>query len=468
MRTLALASALVLAAGQAWSDNLPDIGEPADQYLSPQKESLIGNAFLQQLEQQGAILDDPEIATYLQSLGLKLSSGSGQQPFRFFVVKSDQINAFAVPGGFIGIHAGLFLASRNEGELAGVVAHEIAHVTQRHIARYYADAANTNMASIGAILAGLALALSGSGTGAAAVMMAGSAANYQSMINHTRSHEKEADRVGIQYLARAGYDPADLASFFEVMQNRSLEADKRFEILRTHPLDGNRIAEAKSRAAQMPSPDKKPDDRLYQLAKARLTVLAGDDRELLQHLRRQPEDEMGVIDRYALAQILTQRGLYSEANKTIDQLQEKAPEELAFGLARVRLYNEQGQHEKALKELERWQSLYPRYRPVLDYQIETLRYLDRHQAIIELLEDDYLRGADNWPPRRLHLYAEALKHAGHQARSQLALAEHYIATARYRAAGLQIKEAKDSGQLSTRLSQRAEEMLKNIEEYQSL
>ena len=465
---LALGSAIQLAAVSSVADNLPDIGEPADQYLSPQKEALIGSAFLHQAEQQNGILHDPEIRTYLQSLGARVSSGVGQQHFHFFLVKNDRINAFAVPGGYVGIHAGLMLATRNESELAGVVAHEIAHITQRHIARFYAQSANTNMASIGAILAGLALAMSGSGSGAAAVMMAGTAASYQGMINHTRSHEKEADRIGIQYLAKAGFDPKGLASFFEVMQNRSLELDKRFEILRTHPLDANRIAEAQARTAQMPSPQALPDDRNYQLAKARLVVLAGDNRELLSYFRDKSQGPLKPIERYTLAQLLTQNGNYASAQKHLDTLLEQHSGELAFQLAQVRLDNAQKRYQSALKRLETLHQLYPQYSTVVDYMVTTLRHTQNFEAITDLLDSRYDSGVKDWPPQWLHSYAEALKAQQLQARSQLALGEYYIATARYRAAGLQIEEALDSKELGRQLSERAKAALKTIEAFKAL
>lgn len=441
---------------------LPDIGEPADLTLSPQQESKLGNSFYRALQQQESILNDPELSGYLQSLGNRINSGIHQKPFTFFIVKDSRINAFAVPGGFIGINAGLILATRNEGELAGVISHEIAHVTQRHIARYYAGSGTASWAQLGAFLAAVALASQGEGDAAAAAFYAGTAAGYQSLINHTRIHEQEADRVGIQYLAQAGFNPGDMVGFFEVMRDKSLEADKRFEILRTHPLSENRIAEAKSRAQQI-GVSPVPSSKNYLLMKARLVALLGQQRELLKNYQEHSQ-RLGEIDQYAYALLLTDNRQLKEAQPVLVNLLKRNPDNIHYRLAAVQLSMAQENYTQAEQQLLSLLVLYPGHMAATVYYSRTLRMLKQPTKIIQLISPI----ADRHKPIELyHLLAESLNSVGQHAQSQLAQGQHYFLTGRYRAASLQLKAAlKDSANLPEKDIGKIESLLKIIEEEQ--
>jgi len=252
---------LLLAAGpapaQTTGSELPDIGTPASQALSLADEYKIGLMIVRQLRESGQIVEDPEINEYLQALGLRLASQAheGAHRFTFFAVRDSAINAFALPGGFIGVNAGLVTATKDESELAGVLAHEIAHVTQRHIARSIQNASKANLASAAAMLAAI---LIGATTGVPADAVVGSVTAAQglaaqSQINYTRSNEAEADRVGIGILAAAGFDPVGMPEFFGTMQQRSGGAGRNIpELLRSHPVTSERIAETRDRASRMP------------------------------------------------------------------------------------------------------------------------------------------------------------------------------------------------------------------------
>jgi predicted Zn-dependent protease len=202
------------------------------------------------LRDQDQILEDPEVSEYIRSVGGKLSSqaNEGQQRFNFFVVKDNSINAFALPGGFIGVNSGLVLDTKNESELAGVIAHEVAHVTQRHIARSLAAQSRSSLVSTAAMLAAILVGAAAGGGGDAA--MAGVAAAQslaiQQKISFTRANETEADRVGLGILARSGFDPKGMPDFFETMSRLAGGSEVNIpEMLRTHPVTSTRIAETK-------------------------------------------------------------------------------------------------------------------------------------------------------------------------------------------------------------------------------
>ena len=211
----------VLAQG---ANDLPDIGSPASSALSLDDEYRIGLQVMRQLRDEGQVIEDPEATEYLQALGSRIvaqATGDSAQKFQFFFVRDDTINAFALPGGFIGVNYGLVLATRNESQLAGVLAHEIAHVTQRHIARRIRSQGRQSVATMAAILAAILVGAStGSGDAALGGISMAQGAAMQQSINFTRANETEADRVGMGFLASAGFDPYGMPDFFETMGRR--------------------------------------------------------------------------------------------------------------------------------------------------------------------------------------------------------------------------------------------------------
>jgi predicted Zn-dependent protease len=272
---LALCASLPLAAiGQ---NQLPDFGDPASSTLSPADEREIGALLMRQIRAYMPVIDDPEIEGYIQSLGYNLLSGGtqGSTDFYFFVIADPAINAFAMPGGYIGINSGLITSAESESEVASVVAHEIAHVTQRHIARAIAASEGTQYATLAAVIAGLIIGTQNSEAGQAAVAGA-AAAGAQSQLNFTRSNEKEADRVGIGMLAKAGYDPRAMPTFFEKMHLASRYYSRPPEFLSTHPVTTSRIADSRSRAEQYPY-KQIADSASFGLTRAKLNVLTSNN-----------------------------------------------------------------------------------------------------------------------------------------------------------------------------------------------
>jgi len=232
--------------------DLPDIGDSSGSAVSPEFERRLGKAFMRSVRQHAAIVDDPEVEGYIESIGYKLAANSDNNSlaFTFFVVDSPDINAFAAPGGVIGVNSGTILNSRSESELAGVLAHEIAHVIQRHMARQFERAGQFSLPSTAALLGAILLAVVSPQAGQAALAVV-TGVSIQSQINFTRTNEEEADNVGIQLLARSGYDPQGMPSFFERLQQKSqFYQGNAPEYLRTHPLTTSRIADSKARASR--------------------------------------------------------------------------------------------------------------------------------------------------------------------------------------------------------------------------
>ncbi len=245
---------LSLGTPAAGSD-LPDMGSPAAAVLSHTDEYRLGAMVARELRDQNALLEDPEVGEYMNWVGMRLASQSadGGRGFQYFVVKDRSINAFAVPGGFIFLNDGLMLATANESELASVMAHETAHVTQHHIARMIRDQGQQSLTSAAALLAAILLGAIGGGQAIEGGIVAAQSMAAQHQINFTRDNEAEADRVGIGYLAGAGFDTNSMASFFETMsRHEGLAATYIPAMLLDHPVTSDRVAEARARAAQVP------------------------------------------------------------------------------------------------------------------------------------------------------------------------------------------------------------------------
>lgn len=255
---------------------LPNIGSSSSQVFSLIDEQALGDDYMRQLRAIAPIMNDAEINDYIQHLGFKLvenNANAQDRQFSFFVIRQRSINAFAMPGGYIGIHTGLITRSQTESELASVLSHEIAHVTQRHLARRLELQNQLTIPTLAAFAAAILIATQAknSETGLGAVASAQGLAQ-QALINHTRSNEAEADRIGIATLYRAGFEPQGAISFFEKMQENSRYNSNAFEFLRTHPLSRSRITDARLRANEYPT-RRVRDPLRYHLIKEKVKAL---------------------------------------------------------------------------------------------------------------------------------------------------------------------------------------------------
>ncbi|ORM70674.1 hypothetical protein HA48_17420 [Pantoea wallisii] len=241
-----------LSARADLSDNLPDMGTTAGSTLSINQELQIGDFYVRQLRASAPLINDPLLNQYINELGQRLvaHANSVRTPFHFFPIQNDELNAFAFFGGNVVLHASLFRYTDNESQLASVMAHEISHVTQRHLARAMEEqkrsAPLTWVGALGSIL--LALASPQAGMAALTGTLAGT---QQGIISFTQGNEQEADRIGIQVLQRAGFDPQAMPAFLQKLADQSRFSSKPPEILLTHPLPDSRLADARNRANQM-------------------------------------------------------------------------------------------------------------------------------------------------------------------------------------------------------------------------
>lgn len=244
--------ALLLTSWAGWADGLPDLGELERGGLSLAAERRLGEQIMLDIRRDPAYLDDPEVAGYIAQLGQRVASHAEnvRHPFEFFVVKDAMLNAFALPGGYIGVHSGLVLAARSESELAGVLAHEVSHVTQSHLARLFGKQSQAQLASL-LSLAVAVLAAKNAPDVAVGAAMTGQAAVVQNQLNYSRDFEREADRLGLDLMERAGFDTRGMASFFErMLQFGRLYENNAPGYLRTHPLTTERITDMENRIAQ--------------------------------------------------------------------------------------------------------------------------------------------------------------------------------------------------------------------------
>ncbi len=415
---------------QTSQDQLPEMGTAAQKALSLEDENQIGRMVMRNLRESGMVLDDPEVHEYIQSLGLRMSSlaQDGNRVFNFFVIRDGAINAFALPGAYVGVHSGLILETRSESELAAVLAHEVSHVTQRHIARGLEAQSRANMMSTAAVLAAILIgAAGGSSDATMGAITAAQSAAAQAGINFTRENEYEADRIGIGVLASAGFDPNAMPAFFDTMFRRTqLGPDRVPELLRTHPVTSNRIAESKDRANQYPPVNVK-DSLSYALMKERIRVLLvsrnGDAREYYKALGDN-EADLSVAQTYGRG--LSQ--LYgNEADKAVDtftRLRQQYPEIMAFHTALGQAQLSTGRTRDALETLEHARVLAPRNVPVTVRYGEALMQAGRPKRAHEVLLDLF----NNVPPTQdqIRLTAMAANAAGDVADAYSYMAEYHL------------------------------------------
>ena len=359
--------------------DLPDFGDSAGSVISPQMEKRIGEAFMRHVRKSATIVDDPQVQSYIRSLGYKLVSNSDDsgEDFTFFVVRDPMINAFAAPGGIVGVNSGVFINAQNESELAAVVAHEIAHVTQRHMARMYERQDQLSLPMVGALVASILVGIVNPRAGQAAITaVAGAQAQYG--INFTRANEEEADSIGMQILARSDFDPAGMPGFFERLQRNSRYYQGNApEFLRTHPLTTSRIADARARAENYPD-IKVQNSESFELVRMKLIVITEqDDKAAVKRMEGilKEAEQAGkdlIPARYGYAFALTRAQRYQEAREQVRILLEHDNEKPAFLLVAARLEAAQRNYPSALKIYEEMQKLYPDYRPLILAWSQTL------------------------------------------------------------------------------------------------
>jgi beta-barrel assembly-enhancing protease len=402
-RLLPLTAALIFSLGfmtsaKAQNTNLPDMGSSAAELLSPEQEAGYGAYTLYQLRNYGYVLDDPLLDSWLQGMGHRLGASSDrpEQPFTFFLLKQRQINAFATFGGYIGVNAGLILTAQAEDEVAGVLAHEISHVTQRHILRSAERSQKDQLPILLAMLAVVVAAQQSSSNSSddaiGAAVIGGQALIAQRQINFTRSNEAEADRIGIQTLHRSQYRAGAMADFFERMAAASRGNSGGYQVpdyLRSHPVTTTRISEARERAARIENEAKPTASsstaqinplipsqfnltaqnnvssplRQFDWARERLRMLTAASPQIaVSEFKAMTTgvsgNKLSDTQRYGYALALMQSGSPGEAEGLLEQLKSKYPDNLWVELA----YAENAHYAKnTVGSQQRFEALLKKY-----------------------------------------------------------------------------------------------------------
>ena len=346
--------------------DLPEIGDSAGSLISPQQEYRIGQAYFWRIQKSVDLVDDTEINSYLSKLGQRLVMYSTRPSlqFRFFMVANPVVNAFAAPGGFIGVNSGLLLTSQREDELASVLAHEISHVTQRHLIRSFEKNNQASLPRTAAMVGAFLLAAADPQAGIAAMTVL-QASGVQARIDHTRAHEAEADNLGMLNLVKSGFDAQAMPTFFERLQDSSRfnKGNAVPDFLRSHPVTTSRIAEARGRAASHQLKRQLRDNLQFYLMREKIRVMSTTN---LMGLKQYYEAV--IVDgnyrnfmavRYGLSLVMSAMGDYRQAMAELKKLIVLDEERLTYQLAMADIEIARGRVSKALKIYQTNQKIFP-------------------------------------------------------------------------------------------------------------
>lgn len=441
---------------------LPDFGDSSGSLISPREERELGEAFFRKLHSQLAINQDAEIQAFIQSLGERLVSGSDapQQPFHFFVVMSPEINAFAGPGGYIGINSGLISMTDSEDELASVLAHEIAHVTQRHLYQAFEAAGRLSIPTAAATLAAILIGTQSPELGQAA-LIAAQAASTQHQINFTRDNEQEADRVGMKTLVRSNFDPRSMPKFFErLQQSTRFYGQGPPEFLRTHPITVSRISDTRNRAEKYPH-KQYPDSLDYQLTQAKLRVLdGGQNSETNKYFRArlsQGSEAQQTVALYGVGMTELARLNFKKAKAIFQKLRREHRKQSQFVVALAKTELESQNYAVALGLLDEAARLFPDNHAVALERVQAMLKAGKPDAARELLLEQ-ARRQTRPDPEIYKLLAQANGALNRSAEMHRYMAEYYYHTGDTEAAIIQARlgqsAAKDNYYLSAVLEER--------------
>jgi len=374
IRTLILLLGLAPA---VLAEGLPDLGEISQADFSPSMERRIGEATMKDIRlHEPSYVDDPEINGYLNRLGMRLVSQSleARQDFEFFVLQDSTLNAFAMPGGFIGVHTGLIMAAQSESELASVLAHEISHVTQHHLARQLGAQSQAQLPMLLSLAVAILAARSNSDL-AQGALMTGQAASIQRQLNYSRDFEREADRHGIQLLERAGFDIRGMADFFGRLQKYGrLYENNAPGYLRTHPLTTERIADMENRIQSRPY-RQVADSLDFLLVHAKLKAGEGTALDAVTEFSSQLRERKftsEIAARYGYAIALSRDKQYAAAEQELGELRKLKVDSAMIESLAADLRKNQNDTAGALKIIRAALVRYPQERGLAYAQIEAL------------------------------------------------------------------------------------------------
>ncbi|MEN9560497.1 MAG: hypothetical protein RLZZ502_1708 [Pseudomonadota bacterium] len=412
--------------------NLPELGDESAATLSHSQERRLGETAFRELRTQGVMLNDPEVNAYLNKLGkrLELANPDLKQSYEFFAVNDAGINAFAMPGGYIGVNIGLIALAQSESELASVLAHEMAHVSQRHIARSLSAQSRNQWVSIAALAAAIVLARTQPQAAQASAASAQAFA-LQNQLDYTREYEREADRVGMNILRKSHFDLSATALFFERMQRATRVNDNQLvpSYLRTHPINFERIADAQSRAHEHPY-KQSADSADFHFVRALVRSYIGDSREtvtfFIENIKAGKYSDRNAMY-YGLAAAYVRDKQFLKAAAVTDQLEKEGVQHPMLAALAAYIRAQDGQYEAALERYAKALTIYPEHKQLYhDYPDTLLKHKQAHAAVLFMEKaltrypnDPYLfeiaarANADIGKKLQSHRYlGESYRHAG--------------------------------------------------------
>ncbi|WP_397473981.1 M48 family metalloprotease [Pusillimonas sp.] len=410
---------------------LPSMGPASSAELSPVLEQTLGDAIMEQGRRDPTYIQDPDVSQYLASLGRRLVAGSSNpaQSIQVFAIRDPQINAFALPGGYVGIHSGLVVASDNESQLASVVAHEIGHVLQRHVARGMTQQEQSSHLMMASVAGALLAALAGSGDLAMGVAAFGQAAAVDRQLGFSRQAEQEADRVGLDMLRRGGFDPNGMTQMFGQLMNASRlnEGMGGGSYASTHPLSIQRMSDIQNRVREAPS-NRHHDSDTYWYVRAKLRILQerSGQRSAESALRREAENFQGVRRSaawYGLAYSAWRQGDLAATSQALEASREGGANSPEIAGLSIALSIKQGRHEQALGQAETAWSRWPQSLGVALAMVEALKVARQDQKAVQFLE----QRIKQWPdePRLYQLLAQSHERLGKGVDARRAMAVYY-------------------------------------------
>jgi predicted Zn-dependent protease len=411
--------------------NLPVLGDSVSGTITTQEEYEYGREFLRSVRKQTPALNDPLVKEYVASLTYRLATNSELTDHRldFVLIDSQELNAFAAPGGVVGVNGGLFLYAENEGQFASVLAHELAHLSQRHYARSVEEARNSALPTLAGLLASIAIAATVGGDAGQAAMMANQARSIDNQLRFSRTHEQEADRIGIRTLFNAGFDPSDMAGMFESMQRSRSYASRLPEFMSTHPLDESRIIDARGRANTYPKvPYVQNPEFLLMRERVRIHYAKNPDAEIQQRKHDLPQLHGADADaaNYGIALAQVRTGQYITASETLAPLLEKEPSRISYMVLNAEIAMAANDQKRAATILEAALKLNPDNHPLTMTYATSLTKAKRYKEAATVLEQHALKEPND--PQLWYDLAEVEGLAGNINKVHQARAEYFITT----------------------------------------
>lgn len=442
-----LAALLIGLVPTARAEGLPDLGESAQGDLSPLLEKKIGEATMREIRlREPSYLDDPEITGYLNRIGHNLTSHVEEktQDFEFFALRDATLNAFAMPGGYIGVHTGLIQSAQTESELASVLAHEVSHVTQRHLARMVAKQSQGQLASLLAMAVAVMAARNNPDVAIGAAV-AGQAGAIQNQLNYSRDFEREADRMGLQLMEKAGYDIRDMGSFFERLQKFGrLYENNAPGYLRTHPLTTERIADMGNRIQLRPY-KQVPDSLDFTLVRAKIRAAGGTAEDAVTEFQTRLKDRKFASEpapRYGLARAYLRTRNQAGAEAQLAELRRLQAASPMIETLAAELRTRAGDQAGAIRILRDASVRYPLDRAIAYGLVEALLAEQRADEAVKFVAADVQGHTTDFRMRNLQARAYAMQ--GKQLRQHWALGEAYALQGQIVAAIEQLQIAQKS------------------------